>query len=192
MYLTFPLSKLVCDPHIHTQNWSVIPLRTICHVCHDKYMEKYISYFYEFLLCRSSINHLVSELKLVVDPLGKFEHHTDLPIQQHNSKNGRLVSFSKYICVRMLITLPVTTCECKRSFSSLRHIKTWTRSKSKTTVWTELAYNIYTGKRTYQSMKLLIGFLNSCVYNCSLGYLKIFETNHLFSGHDCLIRQGCH
>lgn len=32
------------------------------------------------------------------------------------------------ICLRILGTLPTTTCECERSFSSLRHLKTWTRS----------------------------------------------------------------
>ena len=32
------------------------------------------------------------------------------------------------VSLRLLVTLPVTTCECERSFSSLRHIKTWSRS----------------------------------------------------------------
>ena len=30
--------------------------------------------------------------------------------------------------LKLLATLPVTTCECERSFSALRHIKTWNRS----------------------------------------------------------------
>ena len=33
-----------------------------------------------------------------------------------------------YISLRLLATLPVTSCECERSFSSLRHIKTWSGS----------------------------------------------------------------
>lgn len=32
------------------------------------------------------------------------------------------------MALKLVGTLPVTTCECERSFSSLRHIKTWDRS----------------------------------------------------------------
>ena len=33
-----------------------------------------------------------------------------------------------YFALKLLGTLPITTCECERSFSSLRSIKTWDRS----------------------------------------------------------------
>ena len=33
-----------------------------------------------------------------------------------------------YLALKLLGTLPITTCECERSFSSLRSIKTWDRS----------------------------------------------------------------
>ena len=35
------------------------------------------------------------------------------------------------ISLMLLATLPVTTCECERSSSSLRHIKTWSRNTMK-------------------------------------------------------------
>ena len=33
-----------------------------------------------------------------------------------------------YVALRILATLPVTTCECERSFSAMRHLKKWTQS----------------------------------------------------------------
>ena len=33
------------------------------------------------------------------------------------------------VALRLLATLPVTTCECERSFSAMRRLKNYTRSK---------------------------------------------------------------
>ena len=103
------------------------------------------------------------------------------------------------ISLRLLGTLPVTTSECEKSFSSLRHIKTWSWSameKSRITV----PCNIHTGKLTYQLMKLLIGLqkrgVNSfqimCLNHSLLGYPKLCGTTNLFSGRYCLIFHFCH
>ena len=45
------------------------------------------------------------------------------------SKSIDFKSFSNIkVCLRILGTLPVTTCTCERSFSSMRRLKTYTRS----------------------------------------------------------------
>ena len=94
-------------------------------------MEKGLSCFCRLLLWRSAII-LLSWFRIgfVVHPLEKRECH----YWRANSVAAALkmvesVAFPiVYISLRLLATLPVTSCECERSFSSLRHIKTWSGS----------------------------------------------------------------
>ena len=48
------------------------------------------------------------------------------------SSTLKSINFSSFsnmkICVRILMTFPVTTCACERSFSSMRRLKNYTRS----------------------------------------------------------------
>ena len=64
-----------------------------------------------------NFNGLPAGLDLWYNFWGEIKYKNDLPD-----------SIYIYLVLKLLGTLPVTTCECERSFSSLRSIKTWDRS----------------------------------------------------------------
>ena len=51
-----------------------------------------------------------------------------------------------YLVLKLLGTLPITTCECEWSFSSLRIVKTWDRSTMANARLNGLALLLFTGK----------------------------------------------
>ena len=60
----------------------------------------------------------------------EIKYKNDLPdsISATLKRVDALAFPNTYLALKLLGTLPITTCECERSFSSLRSIKTWDRN----------------------------------------------------------------
>ena len=73
---------------------------------------------------------LAAELDLWYNSWDEIKYKNDLPDSiSATLKRADALAFSNiYLALKLLGTLPITTCECERSFSSLRSIKTWDRS----------------------------------------------------------------
>ena len=58
----------------------------------------------------------------------EIKYKNDLPDSVTLKRVNALVFPNIYLALKLLGTLPITTCKCERSFSSLRSIKAWDRS----------------------------------------------------------------
>ena len=94
-------------------------------------MEKGVFGFWKFLFEDfPNFTGLTEELDLWYKFWDKIKYKNDLPdsISATLKKVDALAFPNIYLAFKLLGTLPITTCECERSFSFLRSIKTWDRS----------------------------------------------------------------
>ena len=62
------------------------------------------------------------------DIKGEIKYKKKLPDSVTLKRVNALAFPNIYLALKLLGTSPITTCECERSFSSLRSIKAWDRS----------------------------------------------------------------
>ena len=84
-------------------------------------------YYYEDF---PNFNGLVAELELCFNFCSCAKFKSNLPdyVSVTLKRVDSLAFANIHLALKLLGTLPITTCECEQSFSSLRIVKTWDRS----------------------------------------------------------------